>query len=72
VERWVGKTVDAVVEGKTAPFLKALTDNYLRLQIREPEMENAPPHGGESRRLRCRIVEYLGSDCVDAAGEMLV
>jgi threonylcarbamoyladenosine tRNA methylthiotransferase MtaB len=72
VERWIGKTVDAVMERKTVPFSKLITDNYLRLQVPESEGGDNPPDLGASNQVRCRIVEYVDSGFVDALGEMVV
>ena len=70
IRRWVGRTVDAVVEAKKFPFLGVLTDNYLRIRI-----DREPPGGlVPGTAVRCQITQPLrpASGCFDALGEIVV
>jgi threonylcarbamoyladenosine tRNA methylthiotransferase MtaB len=79
VRRWIGKTVDAVVEAKKLPFSGVLTDNYLRIRIdrngSSPAAKSGLSEDGTlvpGLALRCRITRPLcpGSGHFDAAGEI--
>jgi threonylcarbamoyladenosine tRNA methylthiotransferase MtaB len=55
ISRWIGKKVEAVVEGpekKDAPFITAVSDNYLKLVIPRNADQSAFPPGST---LLCRI-----------------
>jgi threonylcarbamoyladenosine tRNA methylthiotransferase MtaB len=62
INRWMGKQVEAIVEdaGKgDAPFIPAVSDNYLKLLIpRELDSPSLPP--GSS--FRCRICPFPGKE----------
>ncbi|MDR3138897.1 MAG: radical SAM protein [Treponema sp.] len=61
ISRWMGKQVDAVIEdpGKgDAPFIPAVSDNYLKLLI--PRDSDFSPSPGSS--LRCRICPFPGGE----------
>jgi threonylcarbamoyladenosine tRNA methylthiotransferase MtaB len=60
IQRWIGKKVDAIIEGKTNgeggnkknfPYTAALSDNYLRLLLPAGELPLLPP----GRVITCRI-----------------
>ncbi|MDR2049882.1 MAG: radical SAM protein [Treponema sp.] len=78
IRRWIGRTVDAVMEAKNLPFLGVLTDNYLRIRIDRdgfsPAAKPGSPEGGlvPGMALRCRITGLLcpGSGHFDAVGEI--
>jgi threonylcarbamoyladenosine tRNA methylthiotransferase MtaB len=79
VRRWIGKTVDAVMEAKKLPFSGLLTDNYLRIRVDRdgfsPAAKPGLSEGGglvPGRALKCRIMRplYPGSGLFDAEGEV--
>jgi threonylcarbamoyladenosine tRNA methylthiotransferase MtaB len=83
IRRWIGKTVDAVVEGKSPnggedkappPYVTALSDNYLRLLLSSGGIDSLPP--GKAVPCRIRALDESGTDLpgaarVDAWGEWL-
>ncbi|MFP3089225.1 tRNA (N(6)-L-threonylcarbamoyladenosine(37)-C(2))-methylthiotransferase MtaB [Treponema sp. TIM-1] len=83
VRRWIGKKVEAIIEGtapdngknkKDSPYTAALSDNYLRLLL--PSGELPPPHPGKVVPCRIRALDETGGDLpgisrFDAWGERL-
>jgi threonylcarbamoyladenosine tRNA methylthiotransferase MtaB len=84
IQRWNGKTVEAIIEGKTGgegddkkqfPYTTALSDNYLRLLL--PSGELPPLLPGKVIPCRIRIPEETGQELpasvrCDAWGERLL
>jgi threonylcarbamoyladenosine tRNA methylthiotransferase MtaB len=78
IQRWQGKTVDAVAENSPRndhfpPFFPALTDNYIRLLVSAGETGEVPKSGSS---FRCRIGNALARTGVkqsdfDARGEIV-
>lgn len=65
--RWFGKETGAIIEGegkKIPGYVPGLSDNYLRVLIRIPRGEKAPPAG---TAVQCRIQEL--TDREKGAGE---
>lgn len=81
IRRWIGKKVDAVIEGKTphgggknVPYVTALSDNYLRLLFPAWGTDPLPP--GRVVPCRIRTLDESGPDLpgisrFDAVGERL-
>lgn len=69
VQRWLGRSVEAVCESGEDPFLfHAVSENYLRLLCRSAPGEERPLPG---RAFTCRINAPENSCEADAVGEML-
>jgi threonylcarbamoyladenosine tRNA methylthiotransferase MtaB len=82
IQRWIGKKVDAIIEGtaldngasKTSPYTAALSDNYLRLLL--PAGERPLPRPGKVVPCRIRALGETGGELpgisrFDARGERL-
>jgi threonylcarbamoyladenosine tRNA methylthiotransferase MtaB len=84
IRRWIGKKVDAVIEGKppygggdkkNVPYVTALSDNYLRLLFPPGGTDPLPP--GRVVPCRIRALDESGPDLpgisrFDALGERLL
>jgi threonylcarbamoyladenosine tRNA methylthiotransferase MtaB len=84
IRRWIGKKVDAVIEGKSpyngedkknSPYVAALSDNYLRLLLPSGGTEPLPPGGVVPCRIRTldeSRPDLSGTSRFDAFGERLL